>query len=324
MSLIQRFLLGNRVEDDLQVGLFLKNDGTVWLRNPDGSETQLPGGGGGSFPPAGWYPNSEDDGSLLLVGGELQLTGGHASHTFQTGDAIATFVAQATGVPGTAISVLLQGLTDDEALSVTVVGNAITVTLETSGGEFVSTAQNIADAVAADDAASALVSVVVDNDGVIDGQAAHSLKLADGFIVDSSGTVTITNGGVTLTLAGNGGVTIDIEGVSDADLFRAANPEAGAWGLTKNGLEYFQVFDAGVDDGDVSNSQRVQWFDDTSGSPAIHFKERDVDGNLHSGRAASYNDSGDAFVGIAQQTLGATPTGAQIRAALVALGLVAP
>lgn len=46
MSFIQRFLLGNRVEDDLQVGLFLKNDGTVWLRNPDGSETQVGGGGG--------------------------------------------------------------------------------------------------------------------------------------------------------------------------------------------------------------------------------------------------------------------------------------
>lgn len=45
MSFIQRFLLGNRVDDDLQVGLFLKNDGTVWLRNPDGSETQITGGG---------------------------------------------------------------------------------------------------------------------------------------------------------------------------------------------------------------------------------------------------------------------------------------
>lgn len=54
MSFIQRFLLGNRVEDDLQVGLFLKNDGTVWLRNPDGSETQVSGGGGGSFPPPKW------------------------------------------------------------------------------------------------------------------------------------------------------------------------------------------------------------------------------------------------------------------------------
>lgn len=54
MSFIQRFLLGNRVEDDLRVGLFLKNDGTVWLRNPDGSETQVADGGGGSFPPPQW------------------------------------------------------------------------------------------------------------------------------------------------------------------------------------------------------------------------------------------------------------------------------
>lgn len=46
MSFVQRFLLGNRTEDNLEVGLFLKNDGTVWLRNPDGSETQVTGGGG--------------------------------------------------------------------------------------------------------------------------------------------------------------------------------------------------------------------------------------------------------------------------------------
>lgn len=48
MGLIQRFLLGNRVDDDLQVGLFLKNDGTVWLRNPERSETQVTGSGGSS------------------------------------------------------------------------------------------------------------------------------------------------------------------------------------------------------------------------------------------------------------------------------------
>lgn len=60
MSFIQRFLLGNRVEDDLQVGLFLKNDGTVWLRNPDGSETQVSGGGGGSSV----YQQPDDPGAV--------------------------------------------------------------------------------------------------------------------------------------------------------------------------------------------------------------------------------------------------------------------
>lgn len=64
MGLIQRFLLGNRVDDDLQVGLFLKNDGTVWLRNPDASETQVDGGGGGGFPPSGWTVDA--DGAFTL------------------------------------------------------------------------------------------------------------------------------------------------------------------------------------------------------------------------------------------------------------------
>lgn len=48
MSLVQQFLKSFRESDDLKAGLFEKNDGTVWLRNPDGSETQLPGAG---FPP---------------------------------------------------------------------------------------------------------------------------------------------------------------------------------------------------------------------------------------------------------------------------------
>lgn len=48
MSLVQQFLKSFRESDDLEVGIFMKNDGTVWLRNPDGSETQLPGGGGSS------------------------------------------------------------------------------------------------------------------------------------------------------------------------------------------------------------------------------------------------------------------------------------
>lgn len=41
--LVQQFLKSFRQSDDLEPGIFMKNDGTVWLRNPDGSETQLPG-----------------------------------------------------------------------------------------------------------------------------------------------------------------------------------------------------------------------------------------------------------------------------------------
>lgn len=43
---VQRYLKGFRAHDDLEAGLFEKADGTVWVRNPDGSETQVGVGGG--------------------------------------------------------------------------------------------------------------------------------------------------------------------------------------------------------------------------------------------------------------------------------------
>ena len=42
----RRFTTAFRGEDASAPGLILKDDGTVWLVNPDASETQLPGGGG--------------------------------------------------------------------------------------------------------------------------------------------------------------------------------------------------------------------------------------------------------------------------------------
>jgi len=43
MSLIQQFLKGNRETDEMEPGLIQKADATVWLVNPDGSETQIGG-----------------------------------------------------------------------------------------------------------------------------------------------------------------------------------------------------------------------------------------------------------------------------------------
>lgn len=51
MSLITRFLTGFRETDQMEPGLIQKPDGTVWLVNPDGSETQISGGGGTATPP---------------------------------------------------------------------------------------------------------------------------------------------------------------------------------------------------------------------------------------------------------------------------------
>ena len=46
MSWFRQYLTAFRNDGVPSDGLFEKADGTVWLRNPDGSETQLPGGGG--------------------------------------------------------------------------------------------------------------------------------------------------------------------------------------------------------------------------------------------------------------------------------------
>lgn len=46
MTLERRFATAFRGVDDSAPGLILKDDGTVWLVNPNGSETQLPGGAG--------------------------------------------------------------------------------------------------------------------------------------------------------------------------------------------------------------------------------------------------------------------------------------
>lgn len=46
MSLEQRFLTGFREVSEGEPGIVQEDDGTCWLVNPDGSRTQLPGGGG--------------------------------------------------------------------------------------------------------------------------------------------------------------------------------------------------------------------------------------------------------------------------------------
>lgn len=46
MTSVLRYLTGFFSADNHQPGLIQKPDGTVWLVNPDGSETQLGGGGG--------------------------------------------------------------------------------------------------------------------------------------------------------------------------------------------------------------------------------------------------------------------------------------
>lgn len=288
--------------------------------------------GGGSFPPDGWVVNTDGDGQVRLVSTAdtpLAIVNGNQSATtlMQSSDVKISFTAVASGLPGEAISVVLQANSDDEDLSVAVDENAITVVLEAVSGSITSTAQDVADLVNGDPDASVLVSAEVVNDGTFTGQVSQQfLALPVAFTVSSAGDVVAGNltllvGTTQIVLGGDGPSMLIAGPTSDNDLFRAGMDDGGAWGITKDGLEYFQAFDAGVDDGDVSDSERVQWFDDTSGAPSIRFKERDVDGTLHSGRSAALSDDGDAFLGVTKPVVEAA-TATAILAALVTLGLV--
>ena len=76
----RRFQTAFRVADTGLPGLIQKDDGTVWLVNPDGSETQLPGGAG-SLP--FWTDLS---GSLGIDNGTVDLENSYAFALLQAAD----------------------------------------------------------------------------------------------------------------------------------------------------------------------------------------------------------------------------------------------
>lgn len=66
MSLVKRFLGSYLEQDEMEAGLFQKEDGTVWVRNPDGTADQLPGAsGGGGIAARGPFPVAFDDAGLV-------------------------------------------------------------------------------------------------------------------------------------------------------------------------------------------------------------------------------------------------------------------
>lgn len=266
MGLIQRFLLGNRVDDDLQVGLFLKTDGTVWLRNPDRSETQLPGGGGGL--PDGW--TQDDDPTLDTV---------HANTAFEASAAHPDFDVVAFRIRK----------------------------VSADGGDFVEF-------------------VITDENGTDWVKTYnHSTWLADadGFGVFVAGNPSGTGAaGEVGSWVGSGGVSPFAVAAAGADLGPgdAANEDMFAWGIQASGAEFLMVL-AEPDDDTVSASQRVQWYDDTSGAPKLRIKERDVDGTLVERISAVLTGDASAFAGIAKADLPADPTNAELATFLSNLGL---
>lgn len=114
---------------------------------------------------------------------ELRTTTGSdgtkASKSHGAGDATLVFTAKKTGTPGNGISVALVDPGSDGALSVGVVGNAITVTLGYSSSAIDSTANAVIAAIYESAEAAALIDVTNgagDGTGVVTALAAASLE----------------------------------------------------------------------------------------------------------------------------------------------------
>lgn len=77
---VQQYAKEARFVDDLQVGLFEKADGSQWIRNADGSQTQLLGGDGG-----GVIYGDGSDGAHICVDGETMASGFYTDYTIPEG-----------------------------------------------------------------------------------------------------------------------------------------------------------------------------------------------------------------------------------------------
>jgi len=220
-----RFQTGFRGDPTGEPGLVLHDDGTVWLVASDGSETQLPGGGGGL--PDWVTATSGDSGNQFTIDGNLNVVG--------DGNGIAT-------------------------PNISVAGSGLAV-------------------------------------GPID---------------EDSGALVGVNGVFT------------VQGLDTSDqayMMLATVSGTDVWGLKPLGQEYTAVGLGAPDDDVVNASERVQWYEDTSGSPKQRIKERDVDGTLYNRISAVLTEDATAFAGIAQPLLSASPTVAQISTVLSGLGL---
>lgn len=116
----------------------------------------------------------------------------------------------------------------------------------------------------------------------------------------------------------------DTDRTQDICQFYKASGAAGLWGVQKDGFEYMQDNGLSVPaDGDVQNSQRVQGYDATEGAPALMFKQRDVAGNLVTGKSAAMSADGTSFLGVAKPTVPlTTPSVQDVIDVLVTLDLI--
>ena len=113
MGLIQQFLKSFRETEEVEPGIIQKADGTVWLVNPDGTETQLPGGGGGGgLALTGW---TEDDSDPAFVEGGA---GGLDFDDGTNGAAISAVVVVVASEAGEAYNMRLgNGITSASTIS---------------------------------------------------------------------------------------------------------------------------------------------------------------------------------------------------------------
>lgn len=121
------------------------------------------------------------------------------------------------------------------------------------------------------------------------------------------------------------GINLAYIHLEDGVRFWFNNPlNADTWGISDpSGAEMFGSIPE-PDDSEFADfsSLRLQWFDNTTGSPALRFKQKDAGGTITTGKSAGLTDDGTSFKGVTKPNLPTSPTATQIAAVLSGLGLV--
>lgn len=358
MSLVREFLKSFREVDTSEPGLFQKEDGTVWLRNPDQSETQLPGGGGGSF--TGWTEDAANPANVDSNGGNLDV-----------GSLIADASAANLGDPSRQFWISILNSQLDTSGSggfppafFDILGNFVITGLGTSEigplGSF-GMRRNLDGSGASMQVSGASLSVTTTLDSIgrawqathlYYGGGSYDVRIVpitpNGHIYGTSDTglsggsepvwptdgSTVVDGALTWTDFGLGTITPPLYVVGPrsndgaiyppvhiAEFWAAYDKPQPAWGLGASGEEILWATTSPAD-ADVATGSRAQTYDDTINAPRLLIKERDSAGTLFNRIAAVLIDDASAFAGISKPTVPAIPVPQDIVDALVTLGLV--
>lgn len=340
MSLIQQFLKSFRQTDDMEPGLIQKADGTVWLVNPDGSETQLTGSGG----------EITLDGSsivdlaqiLLRVLNPNVVAGSLPDDALFALDSLGNFYVSGLGPEGDVGqngSLQWNRSGPDGTFALLALAGAA-LQIKPSLSQFIGPRWT-ADTSFEGSPTFSFVTVVHPTTGNANGHVYYAVQDGPGVTgVDeptwptdgsnvTDGTVIWSDQGPAFTQA-----TIYAAGCQDTEdgvyplpnIYEAwANygSMTPSWGVAGGtGAEFKRALATDPVDDDVPSSAVFEWFDDTVGAPAARFIAKDSDGTPVEGLLAALAPDFAAFINVTKPDLPTIPTPTQIATVLSDLGLV--